>query len=422
MIAARFGSPNDSIDKIPVVLQFPEIVPKPQEQWGDYKTRVTRDIEPTAKKIIATMGLESNILVTANSLKLSASFDQINQLSEYGEVDYMELDQPVHAQLMDDALPIIEHDQLIVSDPYRDGRGVIVAVLDSGVDAQHQYLNVHTSVSTCGESTDIPGEHGTHCAGSVASQDALFPGVAPGVTLLNIKVLKSNGSGSHSTITQGIDEAIERGAHILSMSLGFNHRPTWSANGHGWSCPDGKCPLCTAVNNANRLDSTICVVAAGNEHQICEDLRDYGYGNTFDTELGCPGQAEEAITVAAITKNLLPASFSSRGPAAYPSSNAKPTISAPGVNITSTVPMPRDSSGNLIANPTRSSMFDRMSGTSMATPIVAGAVALILQDYIASSKPWTPQVIKNDLLSKGVTNAPFNTNVVGDGILSIKGI
>jgi serine protease AprX len=114
---------------------------------------------------------------------------------------------------------------------------------------------------------------------------------------------------------------------VLSMSLGFNHRPTWSQGGHGWSCPDGRCQLCVAVENAVTLEGVLAVVAAGNEHQRAEFLRSNGSAAEVDSEICCPGASAHALTVAALTKQtFLTAPFSSRGPTAF--ATAKPDIAA----------------------------------------------------------------------------------------------
>ena len=297
------------------------------------------------------------------------------------------------------------------------GQGAKVAVLDSGIDAQHAHLNIVDAVSTSGESVDIAGSHGTHCAGSIASRDRVFPGVAPDVELINVKVLRFDGRGSNTSITKGVDEALDRSADIVSMSLGFNHLPTWSNGGHGWSCPDGRCPLCTAVDTAVAVGAVV-VVAAGNEHQRAEALRNMGLGNEFDTELGCPGQSRSAITVGALTKRtFLPASFSSRGPTSY--NQNKPNLAGPGVNITSTVPVPRNAQGQPIADPPRSTLFDRKSGTSMATPIVAGAAALILQYRRQEGMSIAPRAIRNDLLELATQSMHLPENLVGVGRLNL---
>jgi len=220
----------------------------------------------------------------------------------------------------------------------------------------------------------------------------------------------------------------------LSMSVGWNHLPTWSNGGHGWSCPDGHCTLCTAVDNAAALDNCVVVVAAGNEHERAAALRPRTWwspwlnwlfprlaGPDIDTELGCPGQAREAITVGALTKRtFVPASFSSHGPTAYGA--PKPDLAAPGVNITSTVPVPRDANGQVISDAPRSTRFGRKSGTSMATPIVAGAAALIIQREQAAGRSWSPASIKRELVTNGVVGMSVSVQIVGAGRLSLRAL
>ncbi len=89
---------------------------------------------------------------------------------------------------------------------------------------------------------------------------------------------------------------------------------------------------------------------------------------------------------------------------------------APGVNVTSTVPVPRDAQGQPLPNPPRALLLDRMSGTSMATPIVAGAVALLIQLYQQQGTPFTPSRVRQDLLA-GVIALPFPVHEVGAGLL-----
>jgi serine protease AprX len=290
-------------------------------------------------------------------------------------------------------------------------------VLDSGIDVEHPMLNVAQSVSTCDELIELPGRHGTHCAGSIASRDHVFQGIAPDCTLLNIKVLRQSGTGSSTFISKGVDAALDLDADILSMSLGFNHLPTWSNRGHGWTCPDGRCELCTAVNNAAFFGKIVCV-AAGNEHNRAESLRLLGQGAAFDTEFGCPGQSSGAITVGAVTKRtFLPADFTSRGPTSYGAS--KPDVVGPGVNITSTIPRPRDTTGTVLPNPARNTLFDRESGTSMATPIVAGSVALLLQSRRLLGLEASPSTIRQLLSSTMVTSLNLPADVVGAGRIDL---
>lgn len=409
VLTAQIGGSAEK-EELPMVLQLAPVAPQAGETWPEFRARVARGLDPLYG---AVAGGRGQPLYLANAMAVAASPQRARAMADIPEVELVELDPLRRVTLMDDVvgdigLPILRarHGQLT-------GAGVSVAVLDSGIDLTHPHLRVADSASTCGETVEIPGRHGTHCAGSVASQDTIFPGVAPGVRLLNIKVLRSDGSGQPTWITKGIEAALDLGADILSMSLGFNHLPPWSDGGHGWSCPDGLCQLCMAVNNAMALGAVVCV-AAGNEHERAARLRSFGFGDRFDTELACPGQARQAITVAAVTKKDYALSgFSSRGPAAY--GGGKPVIAGPGVNITSTVPVPRRVDGTPDATAPRSLLFDRESGTSMATPVVAGSLALILEHRRSQGLATTPGELV-DLLTRSLA-APMDApaEAVGTG-------
>jgi subtilisin family serine protease len=420
-IAASVGGGDGDPTMLPVVVQLDRHLPEADESWDGYSGRVTGKLGMLADMLRAIMGADPTLLVTGNALKVSLRSDQIRQIAAHHDIKLMELDPVVVATCLDDVQGDIDIVGFGANHPGTNGQGVSVAIVDTGVDTKHPCLTVAQSISTCGESVDIPGEHGTHCAGILASSDTTYPGVAPGVSLINVKVLRRNGQGQSSDITRGIDEAIKAGADVISMSLGFNHLPTWSNGGHGWSCPQGHCTLCTSVDNAVRLGKVV-VVAAGNEHENAEALRKFSLQHNFDTELRCPGQARMAITVGAITKRtFLPASFSARGPTA--DQRAKPALCAPGVNITSTIPMPRDAAGQLVPNAPRSTMFGRMSGTSQATPVVAGAAALVVALFKARGATWTPAQIEQELTSRGVSPLPlFPADTVGAGRLLLTGL
>ncbi|AWN34674.1 S8 family serine peptidase [Methylobacterium radiodurans] len=409
LIASHIGG-SDTGDHLPLVLQFKPAKPARGETWEEFKHRVGAELEPR-NAVLA--GGRAEPLFLANALATTVATERVGGLADLDDIDRIELDPVVYPTCMDDAVVDLRLDAFRNRFGALTGQGVRVAVLDSGVDERHPCLAVERSISTCGEDVAIPGRHGTHCAGSIASRDTIFPGIAPDVALLNVKVLKSDGSGTHTNIARGVDAALDLNADILSMSLGFNHLPTWSDGGHGWSCTDGRCPLCTAVENAVRFGAIVCV-AAGNEHQRADALRRFGHGASFDTELGCPGQSRGAITVGAITKRtFLPADFSSRGPASFGLS--KPDLCAPGVNIMSTVPAPRLANGELVADPARVDLFGRISGTSMATPIVAGSLALILQERRQKGLAVTPAAMRKALLDAAVAPISLPENVVGKG-------
>jgi serine protease AprX len=141
------------------------------------------------------------------------------------------------------------------------GNGVRVAVLDSGVDANHPALagRVVEQFDHANEPVNIPGDHGTHVAGTIASNDAVFGGIADEADIINIKVLTAAGFGQPQNVIDGLDRAVLRNARVANLSLG------WSEVSHGWVCNNADCVLCEAADNAMRL-GVAEVVAAGNDH------------------------------------------------------------------------------------------------------------------------------------------------------------
>ena len=399
---------------LPAALSLPRITPEAGESWQHYKERVQEILAPSQDWLQQNAGLQTKPLFCGNALAGTGEPQQLLEATKHEPLRLVELDPPLQVTCMDDAVRDVELPLFRSRHPTLDGRGVRVAVIDSGIDTLHPWLRVADSISTCKEQVGVPGAHATHVAGALASHDEVYPGIAPGVSLYNVKALDSFGRGEASFITRGIDAALDFETHVISMSVGFNHLPTWSAGGHGWACPDGLCPLCTAVDNAVSLDRTSVVVAAGNEHGRAVALRAAGNGSSFDTELACPGQARQAITVAAITKQtFLTASFSSRGATAY--GGNKPDLAAPGVNITSSFPAKRDATGALVPAQTRASLSDRRSGTSMATPVVAGVVALIVQRRLEAGESIAPADVRGELLEIGLRHSAAPLLEVGAG-------
>lgn len=227
------------------------------------------------------------------------------------------------------------------------GRGVRVAVLDTGIDATHPDLRdgiAGTKDFTGGGSgaADVQG-HGTHCAGVIGARANGFGvvGVAPECSILAGKVLGDDGSGSTRGIADGIDWAVAQKADVISLSLGG---PADAADIRG------------AVGRAVAA-GVIVVAAAGND----------GPGGA----VGYPGGLADAVCVGAVDQAKRVAGFSSRGPALY--------VGAPGVNVLSTYP------GSRLAT---------MSGTSMATPHVAGLAALWVAANPQVSRAGRPAAFK----------------------------
>jgi len=222
------------------------------------------------------------------------------------------------------------------------GEGTTVAVLDTGVDINHPDLAdaiIDTNDFTGDGIGDING-HGTHCAGIIGARlNGLgFVGVAPKSNLLIGKVLANNGRGAYSWITEGIYWATESGADIISMSLGG---------------ADSDPELYKAIQYA-LFHGRFVFCAAGNE------------GSLFTNSIGYPGRYGAVITVASHDENGNPSGFSSQG--------GEVDVMAPGSNIWSTY---------------KAGGYAELSGTSMATPFVAGLASLIASKHKRSSSNQT---------------------------------
>ena len=288
-----------------------------------------------------------------------------------------------------------------------DGSGVRVAILDSGVDYNHPYLHVIESVSTSNEPVSEFGQHATNLAGVIASRHEIYRGIAPNVDLVNVKVLRSNGTCKHTDITRGIDAALDLNVDVLLLGIGFNQLPTWMEGGHGWTCADGRCPLCTAVDYVTREESAIVVAAAGTCHRGAEAVR--RIGERIETEINCPGQARSAIAVSALSQDgsqFEP--FTSRGLTAF--GVVKPDIAAIGANVMTTVPYYRKHDEQEAAS---EEGFQRVTGTSIATARVAGVIARIIQNQRQQGLSPSYTTVREELLSKWVVLPSHHTNTIG---------
>jgi subtilisin family serine protease len=258
------------------------------------------------------------------------------------------------------------------------GSGIVVAVIDTGIDYTHpalgggigpdfKVIGGRDFINRDNDPMDDNG-HGTHVAGTIAASAPDLIGVAPDVTLIGYKVLAADGSGPTSGIIAAIERCVDPNGDgdlsdrvdVVNLSLG----------GPG----DAEDPGSRAVDNAVAA-GVVMVVAAGND------------GVT--ASIGSPGTALGALTVAAIDDDGRVTDFSSRGPAPR-LLGFKPDISAPGYEVVSA----RAGGGTIALN-----------GTSMATPHVAGVAALLRKLH----PEWTPAEVKAAITSSAtaVTAAAF---------------
>ncbi|GAA4349635.1 S8 family serine peptidase [Microbacterium rhizosphaerae] len=294
------------------------------------------------------------------------------------------LDRPVHATMADSTQQI---GAPAAWQAGLDGTGSTVAVLDTGVDAGHPDLAGRIAqtkdFTASAHGTDDLVGHGTHVASTIAGTGAASGGkergVASGATLLIGKVLGDGGGGYDSDIIAGMQWAVAQHADVISMSLGSTAPAT--------TCDD---PIAQAVDDLSASSSSLFVIAAGN------------MGARHNT-VSSPGCAASALTVGAVDSKDATAQFSSRGPVGV-SHIVKPEIAAPGVDILAAAAGGR----GVYA-------YRTMSGTSMATPHVAGAAAIAKEAF----PTLTGAQIKQVLTSSADPTVPGDAQEVGAGRLDI---
>uniref|UniRef100_A0AAU2AB27 S8 family serine peptidase n=1 Tax=Streptomyces sp. NBC_00093 TaxID=2975649 RepID=A0AAU2AB27_9ACTN len=279
------------------------------------------------------------------------------------------------------------------------GEGVKVAVLDTGwahahPDLQGRVTTERNLINGSDNAEDDNG-HGTHVAGIVAgsgaASDGRYEGVAPGADLLIGKVMDAGGSGFSSTIIAGMEWAVAQGADVVNMSLG-TRLPS-----------PGTDPLSLAVNSLSAQGDALFVVSAGNS----------GPGATT---IGAPAAADAALTVGAVDSTGAIASFSSRGPRLGDGA-VKPDITAPGVAVISArakgTPIgdvdPTGPQGPIDDD------YTALSGTSMAAPATAGAVALLAQAH----PDWGGQQLKDGIKSTASPQPDQGVHVQGNGLVDV---
>ncbi|MFE6482834.1 S8 family serine peptidase [Streptomyces sp. NPDC057757] len=265
------------------------------------------------------------------------------------------------------------------------GKGVTVAVLDTGVDVGHPDLAGRVSATKSfieGEEVADRNGHGTHVTstvgGSGAASEGLEKGVAPEATLAVGKVLSDQGSGSESQIIAGMEWAArDVGARVISMSLGSSE------------ASDGTDPMAEAVDTLSAETGALFVIAAGN--------------TGAPSSIGSPAAADSSLAIGAVDAADQAAYFTSAGPRL--GDNAlKPDLSAPGVDILAARSQLTDGDG----------YYTSMSGTSMATPHVAGVAALLAEKH----PDWTGARLKDALMSSS-RQLDASAYVLGSGRVSV---
>ena len=364
-----------SKEEVPIIIQF-----------NNPNLSVKRDIGSLATKF------KSNLPII-NGFAGYMTTESIYSIVNNPEVKYISFDSKVYT-LLDIASPTME-----VSFPHDrgyKGEGITIAIIDTGVSAHSDLTKPNNRIIGFKDminNKDIPYDdngHGTHVAGIIAgngfSSKGKYTGVAPKANILAIKALDKDGGGNISDIISAISYIVDTkdkyNTKIINLSLGTPANSTCA-----------KDPLCKAAKIAVQSGLTV-VTAAGNS------------GPSIGSILS-PGISRDVITVGAVDdkRTIDPsddtiAPFSSRGPTLEGLS--KPDLLAPGVNINSL-------SHNKLNG------YSALSGTSMATPLVSGAVALLLN----MDKNLGPEEIKQKLL-KSCINLHSSNEKEHPGMLNLK--
>ena len=269
------------------------------------------------------------------------------------------------------------------------GAGIKIAILDTGFDLGHPDFAQRTIITKNFVGDNVPFHdgvgHGTHCIGTAAGtrQPPKGPryGIAYGATIYAGRVLDDTGRGGDFNILEGINWAVEQRCEVISLSLGA----PWSPGD-----PTHSTAYETAAQRALAAGSLL-VVAAGNE----------GDDPQFVGAVGTPGNSPSVLTVAAVDRNLATASFSNGLRAAAPGVKG-PDLAGPGVDVYS----------SWLVNDGR---YNTISGTSMATPHVAGIAALFAQ----SDRTARGQRLKDVILSQclPVPNGTARRGEIGRGLV-----
>ena len=307
------------------------------------------------------------------------------------------------------------------------GKNIVVAVLDSGTNTNHldlkdhlwkgfidtdgdeepdTYVNGWNFINNNSDITDDYG-HGTHCAGIVCGDGTsmVTTGIAPDASLMTVKTINRSGGGSVAQMINGVQFAVENGADVISMSLGFKNNQITTAQ---------KEEIRAAFDKVLEAGVVVCA-AAGNDGDT------YGAPHNVDYPAACPApwrnpdQTLEGGLSSVICVGAHDLDESSRGPSTwegtsyndYPYNEGesmgliRPDISAPGYFIRSTVYNHNDT-------------YEIKSGTSQATPCVAGVIALMLEKNSTLTPAQISQIIEETATSK----PEKKNNIVGAGIVN----
>ena len=391
-----------------------------------------------------------NSLWIVNSISCKASRDVIYQLASHPDIASLCYNQEVQLISKEEmseiesqstrALPVTHVVNVNADHVWEQGytgKNIVVAVLDSGTNEKHHdiknnlweglkdidgdgvddIINGWNFIANNSVITDDYG-HGTHCAGIVCGDgtSGQITGVAPDAKLMTVKIVGRSGSGTVNQMLSGVQFAVENGANIISMSLGFKHYQVSTAQ---------KEAIRSTFDNVLAAGVIVCA-AAGN------DGNTYGAPNNVDYPAACPSpwnNPDQTLTgglSSVVCVGAYDLGESSRGPSTWEGTSyndyaynsgasmglIRPDISAPGYLVYS-------------LNSSLVNKYNQKSGTSQATPCVAGVMALMLEKNSALTPAQITEIIettasnkpaaKNNSIGAGRIDALAAVNAVTEG-------
>lgn len=365
--------------KVPVIIEF---------ERGFYD-RGCKEVEGTIQKCPKSKIRQYFPRVSCSSVDLTPNtLEEI--LTTCHCIKRIHYNSEVHA-LLDVAVESANANNVVRNNTVLTGQGTKIAIIDTGVypheDLEGRITDFVDFINGRSDPYDDNG-HGTHCAGCAAGNGAAssqrYRGSAPEADIVGVKVLNNMGAGSLESIMQGVEWCIRYNEEnptdkidIISMSLGATAQPYDHEN---------RDPMVQLVEAAWEAGIHVCV-AAGNEGPESRTIASPGISDLIITV----GALDDRNTPETKTDDVI-ASFSSRGPTIY--GVIKPDIVAPGVNIVS-LRSPNSYLDKFQKSSRVGEAYFSMSGTSMATPICAGVVALMLQHNPSLQPSDVKQLLKN---------------------------